>query len=77
MSEIRNYASGTVTNPGDDITPNATTGARTDLSTAYAYDTAGNRVSTADPRRAIEAAKGTSLAADDFIGRQTFASASN
>ena len=67
-----NYANGTVTSPGDDITPNATTGARTDVTTTYIYDTAGNRVSTADPRRAIEAAKGTSLAADDFIGRATF-----
>jgi RHS repeat-associated protein len=71
-AEIRNYASGTVTNPGDDITPNATTNARTDLTTAYTYDTAGNRVSSADPRRAIETAKGTSLSADDFISRSVF-----
>ncbi|HEY3547961.1 MAG TPA: hypothetical protein VGK17_17960, partial [Propionicimonas sp.] len=71
-AEIRNYASGTVTNPGDDINPSATTGARTDLTTAFGYDTAGNRISTADPRRAIEAAKGTSLGADDFISRATF-----
>jgi YD repeat-containing protein len=60
-SDIANYSNGTVTNPGDNITPNATTNARTDLTTAYTYDTAGNRVSTADPRRAIETAKGTSL----------------
>jgi RHS repeat-associated protein len=71
-AEIRNYADGAVSNPGDDVTPNATTNARTDLTTAYTYDTAGNRVSTADPRRAIEAAKGTSLSADDFIGRTIF-----
>lgn len=70
--EIENYASGTVTNPGDDITPNATTNARTDLTTVHTYDTAGNRVSTADPRRAIETAKGTSLAPDDFISRGTY-----
>ncbi|HEY3545817.1 MAG TPA: hypothetical protein VGK17_06960, partial [Propionicimonas sp.] len=71
-AEIRNYASGTVTNPGDDINPSATTGARTDLTTTFGYDTAGNRISTADPRRAIEAAKGTTLGADDFISRATF-----
>ena len=71
-SVIANYANGTVTNPGDDITPNATTNARTDLTTAYTYDTAGERVGSADPRRAIEAAKGTSLGADDYIGSSTF-----
>ena len=71
-SEIDNHVDGTVTNPGDDITPNATTNARTDLTTTFTYDTAGNKVSSADPRRAIEAAKGTSLAADDFIGRTVF-----
>ncbi|MHB8891445.1 MAG: RHS repeat-associated core domain-containing protein, partial [Candidatus Limnocylindrales bacterium] len=71
-AEVRNWASGTVTSPGDDITPSATTGARTDLTTTYSYDTAGNRIATADPRRAIEAAKGTTLGADDFIGRATF-----
>lgn len=71
-AEIRNYISGTVTSPGDDITPNTTTNARTDLTTAYTYDTAGNRGSTADPRRAIEAALGTSLAADDYITRTVY-----
>ncbi|MEA2548007.1 MAG: large repetitive protein, partial [Chloroflexota bacterium] len=71
-ADIANYANGTVTNPGDDITPNATTNARTDLTTAYTYDTAGNQVSSADPRRAIETAKGTSLGADDFISRSAF-----
>jgi RHS repeat-associated protein len=71
-AEIRNYANGTVTNPGDDITPNATTNARTDLTTAYSYDTAGNRVTSADPRRAIETAKGTSLGADDYVSRTVF-----
>lgn len=71
-SEIRNYANGTVTNPGDDIAPNGTTNARTDLTTAYTYDTAGNRVSSADPRRAVETAKGTSLGGDDYITRSEF-----
>jgi YD repeat-containing protein len=71
-SEIRNYADGTVTNPGDDVTPNGTTNARTDLTTAYAYDTAGNRVSSADPRRAIETAKGISLGADDYTSRTVY-----
>jgi RHS repeat-associated protein len=67
-SEIVNYANGTVTSPGDDITPNATTLARTDLTTTPAYDTAGNRVSSADPRRAILAATG-SPAVDDYVTR--------
>ncbi len=71
-SEIANYVSGSVTNPGDDVTPNATTNARTDLTTAHAYDTAGNLVSSADPRRAIETAKGTSLQPDDYITRWTY-----
>lgn len=71
-ADIANYANGSVTSPGDDITPNATTNARTDLTTTYTYDTAGNRISTADPRRAIEAAKGTSLGADDFVSRSTY-----
>jgi RHS repeat-associated protein len=71
-SEIHNYADGTVTSPGDDITPNPTTNTRTDLTTTYGYDTAGNRVSIADPRSAIETAKGTSLATDDYITRAVF-----
>jgi len=71
--EIVHYADGAVdVLTPDDITPNASTNARTDLTTVHAYDTAGNRVSTADPRRAIEAAKGTSLAADDFIMRWSY-----
>jgi hypothetical protein len=70
--EIVNHVDGTVANPGDDITPNATTNARTDLTTTRAYDTAGNRVSSADPRRAIELAEGTTLNADDYVARTTF-----
>lgn len=71
-SEIANYIDGSVTNPGDDITPNATTNARSDLTTVFTHDTAGNPVGSADPRRAIEAALGTSLVADDFVTRSTF-----
>ncbi len=70
--EIVNYSNGTVTSPGDDITPNATTNARTDLTTVHTYDTAGNRISSADPRRAIELAKGSSLAADDYVTRSEY-----
>ncbi|MEI7743323.1 MAG: RHS repeat-associated core domain-containing protein [Chloroflexota bacterium] len=70
-AEIRNYANGQVTSLGDDVTPN-TTGARTDVTTAFTSDTAGNRVSTADPRRAVETAKSTSLGPDDFISRAAY-----
>ena len=69
-AEIVNFASGTVTG-GDDVTPNATTQARTDLTTAHTYDTAGNRISSADPRRAILAVTG-SPGADDYVTRRTF-----
>lgn len=70
MAEIVNYADGAVSGGGD-LTPNATTQARTDLTTANSYDTAGNRISTADPRRAILAASG-SPGADDYVTRWTF-----
>jgi YD repeat-containing protein len=69
-SEIVNYADGSVTG-GDDITPGAASHARTDLTTTHGYDTAGNRISSADPRRAVMAATG-SPAVDDYIGRWTF-----
>jgi hypothetical protein len=69
--EVRNWDNGAVTSPGTDITPIAT-GARTDLTTTFGYDTAGNRISTADPRHAIEAAKGTTLGPDDFISKASF-----
>ena len=69
-AEIINYVNGTVTG-GDDVTPNATTLARTDLTTAHAYDTAGNLTSSADPRLAILAVGG-SPGADDYITRWTF-----
>ena len=66
-SQFANYIDGTVSSSGDDVTPNATTNARTDLTTVSTYDTAGNRVSSADPRRAIEVATaGTTYASDSF-----------
>jgi RHS repeat-associated protein len=63
-SEIANYVDGVVT-PGTIDTEPAAGGARTDLTTSYTYDTAGNRVSTADPRRAIGGSS-TTTAHDDF-----------
>jgi RHS repeat-associated protein len=63
-SVISNYADGLVTG-GDDFTPNAATAARTDLTTTFTHDTAGNLVSVADPRRAIESPAG----ADDYVSR--------
>ncbi len=72
-AEIRNYANGTVTNPGDDITPNATTNARTDLTIAYVYDTAGNQITNADPRRAIiEEVGSPTLGSDDYRSTTTY-----
>lgn len=66
-ASIENYSDGAVTSPGDDITPNATSNARTDLTTALTYDTAGNQVSSADPRRAIAlATAGATYALDNF-----------
>jgi RHS repeat-associated protein len=64
-STIENYSNGTVSPNSDDTIPNATTGARTDLTTAMTYDTAGNQVSSADPRRAIGLAS-TTYARDAF-----------
>lgn len=63
-SEIANYANGTITPATIDTDP-AAGGARTDLTTVHTYDTAGNRVSTADPRRAIALAV-TTGARDTF-----------
>jgi RHS repeat-associated protein len=73
-SEIRNYADGLVdTTGGDaDVDPDPTTNARTDLTTVFTYDTAGNRVSTADPRRAIRIATGPAPAADDYVTRSVY-----
>jgi RHS repeat-associated protein len=72
-SDIANYVNGAVsTGTPDDITPNATTNARTDLTTAYTYDTAGNQVGSADPRRAIETALVSCLYQDDYVGHQAF-----
>lgn len=71
-AEIVNYVNGQVNSPGDDITPNVTTLARTDLTTIHTYDTAGNRVSSADPRRAMRTATGPAPAVDDYITRWTY-----
>ena len=70
-SSIANFGDGTVSGSGDDVTP-STTGARTDLTTVYTYDTAGNQISSADPRRAIALALGISLNADDYVTRTEF-----
>ncbi len=69
-AEIVNAADGDVTG-GWDVDPDPATSARTDLTTSHTYDTAGNRVSTADPRRAIRAVTG-SPDPDDFLTRWTY-----
>jgi RHS repeat-associated protein len=60
-AEIRNYDNGAVSAGG------------TDLTTVVGYDTAGNRVSTADPRRAIGLAVPPSCAliATDYVTTST------
>lgn len=63
--EIDNYVDGVVSPNSLDTTPAAGSSVRTDLTTTYAYDTAGNRVATTDPRRAI-AASSTTYARDAF-----------
>jgi RHS repeat-associated protein len=68
---IVNYVDGQVTG-GYDVDADPVTLARTDLTSARTYDTAGNQVSSADPRRAIAAALGQNLGADDFVTRWTF-----
>ena len=62
---IDNYVDGVVTSGTADTTPAAGSSERTDLTTAFSFDTAGNRVSSADPRRAIAAAS-TTFARDAF-----------
>jgi RHS repeat-associated protein len=57
-AEIGNHDDGAVTAGTGDTDP-APGIARTDLTTVHEYDTAGNRISTADPRRAIALAVGT------------------
>lgn len=70
---IVNYADGDVQS-GDpyDVNPDPATGARTDLTTTFAYDTAGNQISSVDPRRAIAIAGGQSLDADDYVTRTLY-----
>ena len=65
-TEIVNYGNGTIT-PGTTDSDPVAGGARTDLTTAHTYDTAGNLVSTADPRRAI--ANTTTTYVVDGFGR--------
>jgi hypothetical protein len=50
---IANYVDGVVTAGTADTVPPAGTSERTDLTSNFTHDTAGNRVSSADPRRAI------------------------
>jgi RHS repeat-associated protein len=64
-SAIVNHADGSVSG-GTDATPTGPTYARTDLLTTFTHDTAGNVVTTADPRRAILDIAGTP-GADDYL----------
>jgi hypothetical protein len=57
-TEIANYDDGEVTAGSSDTDP-APGDARTDLTTTHEYDTAGNRIASADPRRAIALAVAT------------------
>lgn len=68
---IVNFDDGLVTSGGSDVDPTVAGGARTDLTTSYGHDTAGNVVSIADPRRAILTVTG-SPAADDYVTRATY-----
>lgn len=64
---IANFGDGD-TNDAYDAAPDPATGARTDLTTVLTYDTAGNGVSSADPRRAL----GSGLHSDDYVTRAEF-----
>ncbi len=66
-SVIGNYSDGDTADPYD-ADPDPATGARTDLTTGFTYDTAGNQISSADPRRAL----GSGLHADDYVTRSEF-----
>lgn len=73
VKTITNYVSGTVTSPGEDVTPNSSTGAYTDLTTVHGFDTAGNEISVEDPRRGIAVITGQpSLVADDYVTRYEY-----
>ena len=69
-AEITNYVDGQV-NGGDDVTPNATTGARTDLITRHVYNTAGNRITQTDPRCDVELGANC-LSSDHYVTRWSF-----
>lgn len=71
-SQIDHYSDGLVQDYWYDRNPHNTTGVRTDLTTTHTYDTAGDRISSADPRRAIAIANSQSLNADDYVTRTTF-----
>ena len=73
IKAIANRVDGQVTG-GDDVHPSATTNARTDLTTVHGHDTAGNRISSADPRRPIAPllTPPVTLVADDYVSRWTF-----
>jgi RHS repeat-associated protein len=71
-SQIDHYSDGLVQDYWYDRNPHGTTGVRTDLTTAYTHDTAGNRISSADPRRPIAIENGQSLAADDYVARTQY-----
>ncbi len=67
---IVNDDDGAVTG-GTDVSASATTQARTDLTTTYSHDTAGNVVTVADPRRAIVDVAET-LGADDYRSNSVY-----
>ena len=69
-AEITNYVDGQV-NGGDDVTPSATTNARTDLITRHVYDTAGNRITQTDPRCDVELGANC-LSSDHYVTRWSF-----
>ena len=66
-NSIVNYDDGSVSG-GTDVTPVSPTWARTDLTTTHSHDTAGNQISSADPRRAIHDIASTPGAADYLSG---------
>ncbi len=66
-SVIGNYSDGDTADPYD-ADPDPATGARTDLTTGFTYDTAGNQISSADPRRALHANPGT----DGYVTRYEY-----
>jgi RHS repeat-associated protein len=64
---IANYSDGDTADTSDS-TPSSPDWARTDLTTAYTYDSAGNQASVADARRPLTTSPGT----DDYMTRTTY-----